>query len=325
MPDDGPNMSLSTMGESQPASVLRLQEEMVARHCPICGSADESRVFAEANFDLARLDAFAFAARKVPEGMHYRLVTCPICDLVYASPAPTLEALARAYRDADFDSQIEAGFAGRTYGGFLTALARSLPDLDGAMDIGTGDGAFLRELLAAGFTNVEGVEPSAAPILSAQEDVRKLIHQEIFRPEHFQAGRYSLITCFQTMEHVYDPLALTSGAYSLLKSGGAAFFIGHNWKSVVNRLLGMKSPIIDIEHLQLFSPASARALFKRAGFVKVEIQRVLNSYPLSYWMKLSPMPKTARRALLAGLKGTGLGRVPISINVGNMAVIGYKP
>jgi len=300
------------------------RNELVTRNCPVCGSADSSHVFAEAKFDLARLDAFAFASRKVPEHMHYRLVTCPACDLVYANPASSAEAIARAYREAAFDSGTEAGFASRTYSGFLPSLVRSLPDQDGAIDIGTGDGAFLRELLTAGFTNVEGVEPSTAPISSAPDDVQRLIRHEIFRPEHFEPGRYSLITCFQTMEHVYDPLALASGVCHLLKSGGAAFFIGHNRKSVVNRLLGMRSPIIDIEHLQLFSPSSARALFQRAGFVKVTVGRVLNTYPLSYWTKLFPMPKTARRGLLAGLRGTGLGRVPVSINVGNIAVIGYK-
>ncbi len=78
MQNDDPSTGLPTTGGVQLDSVLTLQEEMVARHCPVCGSADESSVFAEANFDLARLDAFAFASRKVPEHMHYRLVACPI-------------------------------------------------------------------------------------------------------------------------------------------------------------------------------------------------------------------------------------------------------
>ncbi len=38
---------------------------------------------------------------------------------------------------------------------------------DGALDIGTGDGAFLAELLRAGYTDVIGIEPSSAPIEAA--------------------------------------------------------------------------------------------------------------------------------------------------------------
>jgi hypothetical protein len=75
----------------------------VTRPCPVCGSGDESRVFAEARYDLAKLDRHAFASRKVPEYMHYRLVLCPTCDLVYASPVPSAEGLARAYDEAAFD------------------------------------------------------------------------------------------------------------------------------------------------------------------------------------------------------------------------------
>jgi SAM-dependent methyltransferase len=311
-------------GNERHSAVVSAQEGMAARPCPICGSADESHVYSDAHFDLARLDEFAFASRKIPEYMHYRLIACPVCDLLYASPAPSLETLARAYRDAGFDSGEEARYASRTYAAYLPAIIHRLPDKDGAIDIGTGDGAFLRELLAAGFTGVAGVEPSTTPISTAQDDVRELIRHDIFRPDLFEPGRYSLITCFQTMEHVHDPSELALGAYSRLKKGGAAFFIGHNRRGLVNRLLGMRSPIFDIEHLQLFSPKSARALFERAGFVNVEVHRIVNRYPLQYWTKLLPIPKTIKVGGLAALKPTGIGRLPLPMAVGNIAVIGYK-
>jgi SAM-dependent methyltransferase len=297
---------------------------MATRPCPICGSEDESNVYSDAHLDLARLDEFAFASRKIPEYMHYRLIACPACDLLYASPAPNVEALARAYRHAGFDSGEEARYASRTYASYLPAIIRRLPDKDGAIDVGTGDGAFLRELLATGFTGVAGVEPSAAPIAAAHADIRELIRHDIFRPELFEPGRYSLITCFQTMEHVHDPIELVLGAYSLLKKGGAAFFIGHNRRDLVNRLLGRKSPILDIEHLQLFSPKSARALFERAGFLNVEVHQIVNCYPLQYWTKLLPLPKSIKVGCLAALKRTGIGRLPLPMAVGNIAVIGYK-
>ena len=60
--------------------------EMMSRVCPLCGSSDTSTLFAEADFTLERLDSFAFASRKMPEYMHYRLVDCPGCDLLYANP-----------------------------------------------------------------------------------------------------------------------------------------------------------------------------------------------------------------------------------------------
>ena len=77
---------------------------LARRDCPSCGSADDSKVFAEQHLDLAALDASAFASRKRPEHMRLRLVECPVCELVYASPVPVAEALASAYEEAAFDS-----------------------------------------------------------------------------------------------------------------------------------------------------------------------------------------------------------------------------
>ena len=76
---------------------------MASRACPVCAS-ETATVFAEQRIDLAALDGFAFASRKRPEYMHYRLVACPVCDLIYASPAPGPETLAGAYVTAAYDS-----------------------------------------------------------------------------------------------------------------------------------------------------------------------------------------------------------------------------
>ena len=42
----------------------------------------------------------------------------------------------------------------------------------------------------------------------------------------------------------------------------------HDRRAPLNRALGARSPIMDIEHLQLFSQASARALLERTGFAR---------------------------------------------------------
>ena len=60
---------------------------MVSRACPVCGSDSQYRVFEEAAFDASRWDKFAFSSRKTPEYMHYRLLECGRCDLLYANPA----------------------------------------------------------------------------------------------------------------------------------------------------------------------------------------------------------------------------------------------
>ncbi len=90
--------------------------EMRSRRCPVCRSGDESRIFAEANLDPRKIGRFTFASRKLPEYMHCRLVECPICDLLYSSPAPTVAAITTTYREAAFDSGEESRRAGALTG-----------------------------------------------------------------------------------------------------------------------------------------------------------------------------------------------------------------
>ena len=113
-------------------------------------------------------------------------------------------------------------------------------------------------------------------------------------------------------------------AYNLLKPGGAVFFICHNRRAWSARLLRTKSPIFDIEHLQLFSPPSLRYMLEQTGFQDITIKGVYNRYPLHYWVKLFPFPANLKRSLIKWLKKLRVGYLPIALPAGNLAVIGYK-
>jgi SAM-dependent methyltransferase len=306
-----------------PQAPPALSAELFARACPLCGSA-EAREVAPAHIDTGKLDAFAFASRKRPEYMHFRLVLCEACDLLYSSPAPSREALEQAYQGASFDAGDESRFAAVTYGSFLPRIARGLPDRHGALDIGTGDGAFLAQLLAAGFDDVAGVEPSAAPVAAADPAVRGRIRLGPFRPADFQDQQFRLVTCFQTMEHVFDPLQLCRDAFRITKAGGAFFIVCHNRRALLARLMGRRSPIYDIEHLQLYSARSMRLMLERAGFARVDVRVVVNRYPASYWARLLPAPVRIKDALLGALGATGLGRLTVAAPVGNLAAIAWR-
>jgi SAM-dependent methyltransferase len=297
---------------------------MVSRACPVCGSDSQYRVFKEAAFDASRWDDFAFSSRKTPEYMHYRLLECGRCDLLYANPLPTRESLEAAYREAAFDSGEEARYASLAYAELLPDILAKLPRRAAALDIGTGDGVFLEQLVSHGFERVVGVEPSRAPVEAARPSVRGLIRQSPFRPSDFEAGSFSLITCFQTLEHVYEPLALCQSAFELLHPGGALLLVCHDRRALSARVLGTRSPIFDIEHLQLFSHDSLSYALGQAGYGEVSTRGIVNRYPIAYWAKLLPFPRRVKGAALGLLSQSGLGRLPLSLSAGNFAAIGYK-
>jgi SAM-dependent methyltransferase len=276
------------------------------------------------NLQPARLDRFSFSSRKVPEYMHWRLVTCPTCDTVYANPAPRESELEEAYTRTAYDSGDAARHAAATYASLLPSLLANTPEGGGALDIGAGDGAFLSQLRRAGLRDVVGVEPSGAARDAAPRDVRGLIRAGVFEPDAFEPGRFRLVTVFQTLEHVADPLALCRGALGLLRDGGALAVICHDRRAPLNRLLGRRSPIFDVEHLQLFSRGSLRVLCERSGFERIEVRGLVNRYPLRVWARYLPLPDGTRRRILTVLDGPA-GGLAMPMPVGNIAVIGYRP
>ena len=296
-----------------------------SRVCPVCGSSDWSKVVAEANFDEDKFGELSFASRKTPEFMHFRMVRCPTCDLLYATPSPEPGWLRERYLNAGFDAAEESLYAALTYARHLGPIADRLPDRDGALDIGTGDGAFLEQLLEAGFAHVTGVEPSRAPAALARPAVRKLIRGGFFRSEDFENDSLSLVTCFQTLEHSEDPSGLCSDAHQLLKPGGALYVVAHNYRSLSARILGTRSPIYDIEHLQLNSRRSLRLMLERSGFVDVSVKSLRNSYPLSYWVKLLPFGSGLKNGIRSGLARMRRADPVLSMWAGNLVAVGYKP
>ncbi len=294
------------------------------RACPVCASQDKSRVFATPHVDLDQWQKYSFSSRKKPENDHFGLIECPECGLLYSDPIPSLETLSNSYSESPFDSGREAFHASQTYSRLTEKFSRKLAGKNSALDVGTGDGSFLERLLELGFKNVVGIEPSLAPIASAKDSIRDRIRPGMFREQDFKAGSFSLITCFQTFEHLYDPADVCRSFYRLLEPGGGVFLVMHNRLSFSAKLLGLKSPIYDVEHLQLFSPRSAAYLLKACGFRNIETTPIMNRYPLSYWATLFPWPEMIKSRLIDHLKNTTLGAVPVSLPAGNFAAFAMK-
>ena len=298
--------------------------DFIPRACPLCGD-DDARVLVEATLDEGKLTASAFASRKLPEYMHSRMMECNLCGMLYANPVLRPDTLADAYKDASFDSGAESRLAAITYRTLLEPHLHALPSRGSALDIGAGDGAFVEELLALRFADVIGVEPSKAPIEAAKPAVRGYLKCGIFAADQFAAESLDLITCFQVIEHVWDPVKITGDALALLKPGGLFFIVAHDRRAFSARVMGTKSPIFDIEHLQLFDKPTSAALLRNAGFNAINVTSVQNKYPVDYWLKLFPLPGPLKSALRGLAETTGVGKRLLSLPAGNLAVVGQKP
>lgn len=253
------------------------------------------------------------------------LVRCTDCDLVYAPTPPATDFLSTAYSEAAYDSDTEAQAAARSYAKALAPYVARLTGRNAAVDVGAGSGPLLPWLCENGFNPVIGVEPSRAAIDVAPPTIRPMLREGMFSSALLADVTPSLLCSFMTLEHLADPGEFVRAAVELLEPGGMLAVVVHNWRAPLNRLLGLRSPIIDVEHLQLFSPQSVRTLLTRAGLVSIDLQPISNSYLLSYWLRLTPLPTGVKARLTKALGSIGLSNMQVSLCVGNMLAVGIKP
>jgi SAM-dependent methyltransferase len=298
---------------------------MTKRACPICNtSSTVAHLFLNENISPAKLTEFSFASRKVPEYMCHRMVKCPTCDLVYVDLPPTVEVLAKAYHVAEYDSTEEANDAASAYARAIAPVLQQLNRREVALEIGAGTGVFLEYLATVGFSKLIGVEPSTAAISAAPPERRGWIREGIFVETDFEPESLDLICCFMTLEHVRDPGDLARAAFRLLRPGGVFLAVTHDYRSPINRLLGKRSPIVDIEHMQLFSRSSITELLCRAGFKEVNVTSFANRYSLRYWLRLAPLPAGLKSIFARLFALPWMSEIKFSLNVGNMLAWGFK-
>ena len=294
------------------------------RSCPVC-SQQNYLLFSNESIDSSKINDFTYASRKKPEFMCYKLLRCINCDLIYTPSPPESNFLTNAYANASYDSGEEAGFAANSYAISLDKSIKNFPTKKAAVDIGAGNGAFLPWLVDQGFSPVIGIEPSDAAIQSAPSNIRPMLYKGMFSKAMVYDLELSFISSFMTLEHVLDPLNFIKVAYEALSPGGMLAVVTHNWRAPINRILGLRSPIIDVEHLQLFSPLSIKTLFESSGFENILIKNITNIYPLKYWIRLSPFPPFINNLIFDFSNFSKIINIKIPLKVGNILTLANKP
>jgi 2-polyprenyl-6-hydroxyphenyl methylase/3-demethylubiquinone-9 3-methyltransferase len=163
-------------------------------------------------------------------------------------------------------------------------LVQEFVDLPGrhCLDIGTGVGQFLQLLTEAG-ADCTGIEPSGLRCTFAQKRFglhlhRALIEEPVWRD---RKNSFDLITLWDVLEHVNDPVATMQAAFALLKPGGWLFVETDNRDITSYRLSCLTyrftrggAPLflphfyrpVPYGHKQIFRPAQLYNLARRCVF-----------------------------------------------------------
>jgi SAM-dependent methyltransferase len=297
---------------------------LISINCAICGSIQPFSVMYAANFDPSSFSTEVFSARRRPDGLHYRIVRCDRCGLVFSNPIVDQKALVKLYQESKFTYEKELSGLRKTYARYLKRFAGHYPAKSSLMEIGCGNGFFLEEAMKFGFANVCGVEPSEHAVSLAPDSIRKHIIADVFSDGLFPYESFDVICVFQTFDHLTDPNGFLELCRKYLKENGALVFLNHNVEAASAKILGERSPIIDIEHIYLYSPLTHAAILKKHGFAVAEACSARNTAALAYWLQLFPLPEKIKNSISELLNFFSIGRAPVTLPVGNMAICAVK-
>jgi SAM-dependent methyltransferase len=297
-----------------------------ATRCPACGSAGNFEVLYPQNFKPSQVTVDVFSARRLPDKLHYRLVRCKKDGMVRSNPILAMKDLQSLYVESKFTYTGEVENLTTTYFNAVRPVLQQLKKTDPILEIGCGNGFILEKLFKAGYKNVTGVEPSTEAVKHAPKSIRKKIITDIFRRKLFPKNTFSFIFIFQTLDHIPEPEVFLADCVRALKPGGFLLSFHHNIDSLSSKLVGEKSPIIDVEHTQLFSMETSQLMFESVGL------EVISSY--SPWSQLSvkhlawlfPFPKGLKEKLLASNSSIGklLASAKVAVKLGNVCIVGRK-
>ena len=137
------------------------------------------------------------------------------------------------------------------------------------LDVGCSSGAFVAAAQSVGM-EAEGVEPASAPAKTALESGLK-IYQGLLEELNLPSASYDVVTLFEVIEHLKDPLSLLKECHRILREGGLLVIRTGNTDSWSAHYQKGHWEYFSIEahggHVSFFTPASVARLAERSGFL----------------------------------------------------------
>jgi SAM-dependent methyltransferase len=241
--------------------------------CGMCGGADRDWYAESYDYEYQTC------------GNAWQFHRCRNCANVYLTPRPAAGTLPIIYPPHyyayNYDVQVnavarraKAWLDARRFAAIRSALG--VP-IEGYLDIGCGDGRYLRAMRAMGVpaSGIYGIELDAGVASKLNAEGFRVFDRPVEQVNGLPRGGLQLITMFSVLEHVAAPRALMRECLDLLAPGGLFVFEVPNVDSLNARIArdrfwgGYHTP----RHWNIFGVATVQRVAGELGFTVVKIER----------------------------------------------------
>ena len=256
--------TIETLGE---AEIVKNRTFVIpAGDCPTCGGSQ------------------VWALLEAPDRYHgrkhlYRILHCSFCTGVWLDSPPRPDEMGLHYTEEYHRAIVAAGegSAASRWKDQVELISRYKSG-GAVLDIGCSSGGFLSTMKGAAW-RLYGIEMEESTAQRARANTGAEVFVGNATDAPFAPASFDVVTCFDVLEHVYDPRKFLGKVLGWLKPGGIFYSMMPNidsWEAQVfgSHWYGLELP----RHLSHFSPRSLRHLMTEIGFTEVLVKTPAVSY-----------------------------------------------
>jgi 2-polyprenyl-3-methyl-5-hydroxy-6-metoxy-1,4-benzoquinol methylase len=229
--------------------------------CRFCESSDTAKLFSTE-------DIF---------GDQWNIRQCNSCKAYFLAPFPATEQLKRAYDAAYYGKGDQKFiFSVEQFIDFFRKqkakrIAARIPQKAKVLDIGCGNGRFLKHLSSYGNYELYGTEIEGGSAERASQIKEIILKKGYLNSSDFPEGFFDAITLFHVFEHLEKPKEMLEIIEKILKKNGVLVMTFPNIKSWQAKMFRGKWYHLDPpRHLVFFEPQDLIEMMSDMGFTVIE-------------------------------------------------------
>lgn len=253
-----------------------------------------------------------------------RVVQCKHCNLIYINPRPVGEAIVEDYADAVDETYVSQS-RGRlkTFEEGVSLIEKYVPK-GKLLDVGAAAGFFVYAAQMRGW-KAQGVEPSRWLVGWGKKNLQVALESGTLEEKKYPEGSFDVVTFWDVLEHVPDPLASLKEANRVLRKGGVVAINYPNIASNMAKLAGRKWWFLLSVHLWYFTPETIQKMLEKAGYEVFYTKRHWQKLSLGYLVyRIKPYNKFLHGILDKVVGGLGLQDRQITYYASQTLVLARK-
>jgi 2-polyprenyl-3-methyl-5-hydroxy-6-metoxy-1,4-benzoquinol methylase len=287
--------------------------------CNLCGR-DETRVRFPSTLPEGAppQNVEAFRCTSPGYGRHHTIVQCQNCGLIYTNPRFTGDEILDSYVAVEDPLYLEER-DGRvlTFERHLRPLEKIKAPPGKLVDVGAYTGVFV-EIAAQHGWDAYGVEPSHWAVDQARESGLHMIEGTL-ASSGLDDDSLDVVTMWDVIEHVSNPLGEMQQAQRLLKPGGLLVVHTMDIDSGFARVMGQRWPWLMEMHIYYFSQRTLKHMLEKAGFTVIRIEPQGRYLRLGYFAtRIGGFSPLLGRVLRKVFRWLRVNEMPMPLNFGDL-------